>query len=50
VFRCGSRPVGNAPEGMIEDWLIRWSAEKKGPLRNKHWSGDPAAAEPAWAK
>ena len=50
VFRCGSRPVGDAPEGMIEDWLIRWSAEKKGPLRNKHWSGDPAADEPAWAK
>ncbi len=50
VFRCGSRPVGDAPEGMVEDWLIRWSAAKHGPLRNKHWSGDPAAEEPAWAK
>jgi len=49
VFRCGSRPVGDEPEGMIEDVLIRWSAEKKGPLRNKHWTGDPAATEPSWA-
>ena len=24
--------------------------EKKAPLRNKHWSGDPAAEEPAWAR
>jgi hypothetical protein len=50
VFRCGSRPVDNEPEGMIEDWLLRWSAEKQAPLRNKHWSGDPAADEPAWAR
>jgi hypothetical protein len=50
VFRCGSRPVGDEPEGLIEDWLIRWSGEKKAPLRNKHWSGDPAADEPTWAR
>jgi hypothetical protein len=50
VFRCGSRPVGDEPEGLIEAWLIRWSSEKKAPLRNKHWSGDPAADEPAWAR
>jgi hypothetical protein len=50
LFRCGSRPVGDEPEGMIEDWLIRWSVENRAPLRNKHWSGDPAADEPAWAR
>jgi hypothetical protein len=50
VFRCGSRPVGDEPEGMIEDWLLRWSSEKAAPLRSKHWSGDPAADEPAWAR
>ena len=50
VYRCGSRPADDEPEGMIEDWLVRWSSEKKAPLRRNHWTGDPAAAEPAWAK
>lgn len=48
VFRCGSKPVGDAPEGMVEDWLVR--AKKGKPVRDKHWTGDPAADEPAWAK
>lgn len=48
VFRCASKPVGSDPEGMIEDWLVGWKNNK--PRRFKHWAGDPAAAEPAWAK
>lgn len=48
VFRCVSAPVGDSPEGMIEDWLIRWSEEKNAPLRNRHWAGDPADTEPGW--
>jgi hypothetical protein len=49
VFRCASSPVGDSPEGMFEDWLIRWSEEKHAPLRNRHWAGDPADTEPGWA-
>jgi hypothetical protein len=49
VFHCAIAPVDDEPDARIDDWLIRWSEETARPLRNRHWRGDPADSEPAWA-